>query len=197
MDFDSDLLWDIWYHFIVYGTIVIFGLSSIRKISLYTSLKSKLGKDYKSIPNLSVMKKWRKYLFYLMIILSVLMLLFTLIRSESFIYLLPIVLVTDIVYLNGKLKSSYWDILNTFFYSAKGFGAYPGKNKLYSFSVYKWSNVEKVKIRQSGTIIEIKSMFKEKKSMFKEKKSMFIIRCKKYDAEKIKSIFVEKGIVVE
>jgi len=190
MDFDSDLLWDIWYHFIVYGTIVIFGLSSIRKFSLYRSLKSRLGKDYKSIPDISVTKKWRKYLFYLMLIISVLMLVFTLIRAESFIYLLPVVLVTDIVYLNGKLKSSYWDILNTFFYSAKGFGAYPGKNKLFSFSVYKWSNVEKVKISNFGSVKEFKVKIKDKKGFIK-------IRSRKKDAESIKNIFVEKGVTVQ
>ncbi|MFH1051145.1 MAG: hypothetical protein V1779_09500 [bacterium] len=190
IDFDSELLWDIWYYFILYGTIVIFGLSLLSKFLLYTSLNRHLGKNYQSLPDLSKTNKWRKYLLYLMILLSFLMLMFTLLRMESFLYLIPVLFVTGIVYLNGKIKGNFWDILTTFFYDEKGFCRYPGRNKIFSLSFYKWSNVEKVKIKKSGSVKEFKVKIKEKKGFIK-------IRSRKKDAESIKNIFIEKGIVVE
>ncbi|ROL62209.1 hypothetical protein D9V86_01870 [Bacteroidetes/Chlorobi group bacterium ChocPot_Mid] len=189
-NFDSELLWDIWMHFIVYGTIVIFGLSLIRKFSLYANLKKQLGKNYKTIPDSTKMARWRKYLFVLMIFLSFLMLLTTLLRMESFLYLLPVLFVTCIVYLNGKLKTNYSDILSTFFYGDNGFCLYPGRNKIFSFSFYKWQNIEKVKIKESGSIREFKIKMKDKKGFI-------TFRSKKANAENVKNIFKENNIVID
>jgi|GEM_PF-4585320 len=189
IDFDSKLLWDIWYYFILYGTIVIFALSLLRKFFLYSSLKNKLGKEYQSIPDISKMPKWRKYLVLLMIILSFLMLFFIMIRMESFLYLIPVLLVTGIVYLNGKLKSGFWDIFSTFFFSEKGFCLYPGKNHIFTLSRYNWESIEIVKNINLSSVNELNVKIKNKNAYLK-------IRCKKQNSEKIKNIFEEKGIAI-
>ena len=189
IDFDSELLWDIWYYFILYGSVIIFGLSLIRKFSFVSNLKKQLGKNYSTIPDLSKMKRWRKYLVILLLILSLLMLLYTMLRMESFLYLLPVLFVTGIVYLNGKLKGHFWDTSTTFFYSEKGFCIAPGKNKLYSFTRYNWKNVEKVKVVDSGYGSQLKVKFKDKKGYI-------IIRNKKQDSVHIKNVFKENGISI-
>ena len=144
ISFDSDFIWNIWYYFIVFGSVIILGIALFVKYLLYSSLKSRLGNGYHSIPDVSKMPKWRKYLLYIMIFLSFLMILFTILRAESFFYIIPVLLATGIIYINGRIKFYFWDTYSTFFYSERGFCIYPILNFL-SFRFFEWKEVENIK----------------------------------------------------
>jgi hypothetical protein len=173
---DTEILWDIWYYFIVYGIWIILGFELLHKVSFLKSLRKNLCKDYKTYPDLSISKKWRSYFTFYLSLIALFMLALALIKSISFFYVLPVLIITCLVYVNRKIKSGIFDLNSTVFYNDNGFTIFPDRIKLFSSSYYKWEDIEKVTVlpKKSHTIFELKIQGINKKIIIKSTNKFYV-----------------------
>ncbi|MFC2131610.1 hypothetical protein ACFLSQ_09270 [Bacteroidota bacterium] len=150
-----DWLWDAWYYFIRYGIWTIFGLEFLLKYFMLNSIKTNLGKDYKTYPDLSNLPRWRKFVITALLFTTIAMIVMALVKDISPFYALPVIIIAGVVFINGRLKRYAYEFYTTLFFGEKGFSVYPGKFKLFSARIYSWENVEKVTIKPGRIYSEI------------------------------------------
>jgi hypothetical protein len=159
---EPEILWDIWYYFILYGIWVILGLELLHKILFVNSLKKNLGKSYIKYPDSEIERKWRFYILIFLILVGIYMVILSFIKSISFFYAVPVLIVAGIVYVNGILKNGTFNFYSTLYYSGKGFSVLPDKFKLFSSRFYGWTDVEKATVKPNKSYTEIEMNFKDR-----------------------------------
>ncbi len=145
-----DIIWDVWYYFILYAIWIFFGIDLIYKVSYFKKLRVVLGKNFNSYPDVSNIKLWRKIMLVFLVITAVAMIV-TAIIYEMDIYLsILIFIITGLVYINGKLRNNILSYKPTIFWNDKGFSIFPMVYRLKS-PVFTYDKIDSVNFIKKGS----------------------------------------------